>query len=303
MRILITGVSGFLGRHLAPALMSDGHGVFGLGLMDGVCTDGVVEECVDILDRDALVAAVDRLAPDCIVHLAGLSHVGQSWSRMSDYFAVNVLGVENIVEAAGGRRVLLASSSEVYGLVPEEEQPIPESRRPAPANPYALTKAVAERLVLASGGLVVRLFNLVGPGQSPSFALPGFADQLAAQRGERSASLAVGNLGARRDFVHVADAADAIKILAGSDAHGEVFNIAGGEAVSIEQALGELVEIAGLDVTLEVDPERMRPIDVPLVCGDSTKLESLGWKTRRGRRQALRDLWKTTCAGERQSPA
>ncbi|MFQ5527144.1 MAG: NAD-dependent epimerase/dehydratase family protein [Thermoanaerobaculia bacterium] len=293
MRILITGVSGFLGRHLASTLLTDGHEVFGLGLADGG-TAGVVEEHVDVLDRSALQAAIRRIDPASVVHLAGLSHVGESWVRMPSYFAVNVMGAENVVAAAGDRQVILASSCEVYGAVPEDEQPIAEDRPPAPRNPYGLTKAAAERFVLGAGGLVVRMFNLVGPGQSSEFALPSFAAQLAAQCSEASATLSVGNLEARRDFVHVADAADAFVILLRDGARGEIYNLASGDPVSIEDALNELIQVADMAVTVRVDPARLRPVDVPLVCGTASNLEALGWTARRGRVQGLEDLWRAT---------
>ncbi len=294
MRILITGISGFLGRRLAVSLLEAGHSVAGLDLGLQIGIEDVVTESVDILDRSALTAAVARLEPDCVVHLAGLSHVGQSWKRMPEYFDVNVIGAENALAAADGRKFILASSSEVYGAVPENEQPIAEDRRPAPRNPYGLTKAAAERLVLAGGGVVTRMFNLAGPGQSQLFALPSFAGQLAAQAGAVSPILLVGNLEARRDFVHVADAAEAFLKLVERGVEGEIYNLACGEAVSIEEALNELIRVAGIQVSVRVDPERLRPVDVPLVTGDATKLGELGWRARRGWKGALADLWEAT---------
>lgn len=281
-----------MGRHLASALIARGDEVLGLGLGDGERPAGVREERVDILDLPALSAAIERMEPDCVIHLAGLSHVGKSWREMPAYFAVNVLGAENVTVAAGDRMMILASSSEVYGTVAEAEQPIVEDCPVAPRNPYGLTKAAAERLVLGRGGLVARMFNLIGPGQSPEFALPSFAAQLAAQRALGAATLKVGNLEARRDFVHVADAADAFVTLVSAGEPGQVYNLATGEALSIGRVLGELIEIAGLEVELQVDPARLRPVDVPVVRGSAAKLEDLGWRPKRGRRRALAQLWR-----------
>ncbi len=180
MRVLITGVSGFVGFRLARHLAAQGHEVAGTYLRDRPDLAGVELFDLDLLDETLLAETVDTVEPQVVVHLAGLSHVGESWSRPADYFRVNVLGSENLVRAAAGARLIAASSAEVYGTVPESDQPISESRSVAPESPYALTKAAMERLVLAEGGLVVRSFNIVGPGQAQNFALPAFTRQLVA---------------------------------------------------------------------------------------------------------------------------
>lgn len=302
MRVLITGISGFLGRHLAPKLLAEGHQVSGIRLDEGEALEGVVEKQVDILNPSTLNGVVSEMAPEVVVHLAGLSHVGRSWDQMPQYFAVNVLGVENILAAAPAARVVLASSSEVYGLVPAANQPIAESRRPAPRNPYGLTKAAAERLVLASGGVVVRMFNLVGPGQEGTFALPSFAEQLADQMERDSAVLKVGNLEARRDFVHVSDGAEAFVTLVEHGDSGETYNLGSGTPVSIREALDRLIKITGLTVSVEVDAERLRPVDIPLLCADTSKLSKLGWRPRRSLPRALEDLWQVTKASTPAAP-
>jgi GDP-4-dehydro-6-deoxy-D-mannose reductase len=206
-----------------------------------------------------------------------------------------VLGTENITAAAAaaGVRVVLASSAEVYGPVPEAEQPIAETRPIAPTSPYALTKACAERFVLAAGGVVVRAFNVVGPGQSEIFALPGFAAQLARiARGENAPALRVGNLEARRDFVHPEDAASGFEAAMRSGAPGAVYNMASGEARSIGEALSLLVAASGLVVRIEEDPERLRPADIPMLRGDGSRLRALGWRPRRSLEEAIEDLWR-----------
>lgn len=292
MRVLITGVSGFVGPHLARLLLERGGRVAGTHLGPVPELDGVELFEADVLDGARVEEVVRRVDPDTIVHLAGLSHVGASWQRMPEYFRVNVLGTENVLAAARGRRILLASSAEVYGLVPPAEQPIDENRPLDPRTPYALTKASAERLAIAAGGSVVRCFNLVGPGQAPHFALPSFARQLARLRvaeGERI--LRVGNLSAERDFVHVADGAEALRILAGSAEPGEVYNLASGSSFSIAEALDRLMAIAEVAARLEKDPSLFRPVDMPLLRGDASRLRALGWEPHRGLDEALRELW------------
>jgi GDP-4-dehydro-6-deoxy-D-mannose reductase len=217
---------------------------------------------------------------------------------MPEYFRVNVLGTESLLAAAAGRRVVVASSGEVYGVVPEPEQPIGEQRQVAPITPYALTKAAAERLSLARGAVVARCFNLVGPGQSPRFALPAFAGQLAAiGRGEREAVLRVGNLSARRDFVHVDDGVEAYRLLAERGQPGEIYNLASGRAFSLAEALDRLMAISGVRARIEIDPARMLAVDLPLLAGDAGRLRALGWQPRRGLDEALADLWAEASGG------
>ena len=301
MHVLITGIGGFIGPRLARALLAQGHRVSGTWLESAPlpAPDPILEEVelhhADLLDRSSLDRAFAAARPDAVVHLAGLSHVGESWKRPGEYFRVNVLGTENLLEAAGDRRVVLASSAEIYGPVPVEQQPIHEELLPDPRSPYALTKAAAERLALARGAVVARAFNLVGPGQAPGFALPSFARQLAEiSRGAPNGTepvLKVGNLSARRDFVHVDDGADAFRVLIESGRPRAIYNIASGQAVSIAEALDRLCAVSGVKPRVEQDPERMRPVDLPLLLGDGGRLRKLGWEPRRTLDQALADLW------------
>jgi GDP-4-dehydro-6-deoxy-D-mannose reductase len=295
MRILITGISGFVGPRLARHLLAQGDAVSGTYLdvpppMPDL--EAVDLHEADLLDPVALDRVIAEVDPEAVVHLAGLSHVGESWKRMGEYFRTNVIGTENLLKAAVGRRVVVASSAEVYGLVPPERQPIREEEPVDPRTPYAMTKAASERLAYAHGAVVVRAFNLVGPGQSPAFALPTFAAQLAAiARGEQEPVLKVGNLSARRDFVHVDDGAAAFRLLAEKGEPGGTYNLASGTAFSIAEALERLKRVSGVDAQIEIDPERMRPADLPLLLGDSRRLRALGWRPERTVDQALADLW------------
>ena len=297
MRVLITGVTGFIGCHLARRLTSAGARVFGLAAdrpAGSVCELFETELFeTDILDRPALARAVERCAPDAVVHLAGLSHVGQSWDRPGDYLRVNFTGTRNVLEAAGGCRTIVASSAEVYGKVPEDEQPIREDRPLEPVTPYAMTKACAEEIARDHGAIVARAFNVIGAGQSRDFAMPSFAAQLAAIRdGDRPALLRVGNLSPRRDFLHVADAASAYQTLIERGEPGEVYNVASGEAWSIGEILDRLRAVSGVSVDVERDELRVRRVDIPLLLGDSQRLRALGWAPRHDLDQAVRDVWQ-----------
>lgn len=291
LRILVTGATGFVGRRLAERLAATGHCVGAVAIDQHELPCASERFALDIRDAAALAGAVARFAPDRIVHLAALSHVGESWRRIPDYFAINVLGVEHVLAAARSSPVLFMSSAEVYGLVPNEAQPISELRPVSPRNPYALTKAAAERLALAAGATVVRSFNLIGAGQAPSFALPSFAAQLAAIERGAPPLLSVGNLSARRDFIHVDDAVTALARLTENPQPGAVFNLASGIDHSIAELLERLIVLSGLSVRCAEDPEKLRPVDVPRLCGDASRLRALGWEPERGVEAALRDLF------------
>lgn len=292
MRVLITGVAGFVGLRLARYLLERGETVVGTWIGVPPALAGLEAVEADVLDRKALERAVVGADPEVVVHLAGLTHVGESWKRLADYFQVNVLGTENLLNLAAGRRVLIASSAEVYGAVPDAEQPVAEDRMPRPQSPYALTKAAVERLALERGAVVVRSFNLVGAGQAPHFALPSFARQLARiEAGRMPPVLSVGNLEARRDFLHVLDAVGAYALLAERGDRGGIYNLGSGRDRSIREMLELLREISGVRARVEVDPDRLRPIDVPLLKAATCRLERLGWCSRHTIEAAVEEIW------------
>jgi len=214
---------------------------------------------------------------------------------MPDYFWVNVVGTENVLAAAGGRKTVVVSSADVYGPVPRDEQPISEDRRVAPHTPYALTKAAAERLAMFSSAVIVRSFNLVGPGQNPNFSLASWASRLSAiSRGEREPVLEVGDLSTWRDFVHVDDGAAAYRLLADKGRPGTIYNLASGRAVQMRDALGRLLEISGVRAEVKEGVYPSRPFDIPYLSGDASRLRALGWEPRRSLDDALSDLWRET---------
>ncbi|MCG8461636.1 MAG: GDP-mannose 4,6-dehydratase [Holophagales bacterium] len=294
MRALITGITGFVGRHLARHLEAQG-GYEVRGLATHLEPDDRERPdfySVDVEDRDALKETVADCDPDVILHLAGLSHVGESWKRPGDYLRVNFGGTRNLVHAADGRRVIFASSAEVYGNVDESQQPIREVQPLDPRSPYAMTKACAEEVALDHDAIVVRSFNTIGPGQARLFALPSFASQLAAiHRNEAEPVMRVGDLSPQRDFLHIDDAVRGYEAILRDGRQGEIYNLASGTATSIAEAVERLMAVSGVKAEVVRDPARVRPVDIPLLQGDTHRIQQLGWQPELDLERALRDLW------------
>ena len=301
-RVLVTGAEGFVGRRLVPRLLERGATVIachapGVFPASRPPHGGFDWAELDVRDRGAVARLFLEHAPDAVVHLAGLSDVGASWQRIDDYYRVNVEGTEFVAAAARALpkpcRLIVASSAEVYGKVPESELPVGEDRPLRPRSPYAMTKASVERLTLDRGAIAARSFNLIGPGQSVQFALPSFAAQLAQiEAGRKEPVLRVGNLTSRRDFIHVDDGADAYVVLVEHGEPGSAYNIARGKAIELAAALRRLIEISGVTTEVVQDPDRLRPADVPVLCGDASRLRALGWSPRRSFDEALEAIWE-----------
>lgn len=301
MRALVTGAAGFVGCHLARALLAEGHEVVGT-LQPGhdapTGLAGVSWVEMELTSSDSIEAALDQARPDRVFHLAAQASVGESFRDPLSTWEVNATGTLRLAEAIrGDTRLLFISSAEVYGVVPEAEQPIREQRRLHPTNPYAASKAAAEMAVLEAAhahgthAVIARSFNHTGPGQDPRFALAAFAGQLAAMRGGSAEPvLRVGNLQARRDYLDVRDVARAYLMLIEQGAPGEIYNVAAGEPRSMAELVEMLIELSGTGARVEVDPARVRPLDVPLLSGDPSALRALGWSPEIPLRQTLADL-------------
>jgi GDP-4-dehydro-6-deoxy-D-mannose reductase len=289
VRVLITGSKGFVGHWLAAHLQACGDEVFG------------VDTEVDITLLSPLVDSVTGWEPDWICHLAAQASVGASWSGQARTYEVNVIGTVNVLEAALAcrrrPRVLLISSSEVYGRVRPDQLPIAEDQPLAPINPYAASKAAAElvgRQAWLGSDLEVitaRPFNHTGPGQRTDFVVPALAQQVAQAAQNGATSLRTGNLGARRDLSDVRDVVRAYRMMLLAGEPGEVYNVCRGESQSIQSIAERLLELAGVAIPIEVDPERVRPVDIPDLRGDGTKLHrATGWSPEIDLDQTLRDI-------------
>ena len=218
--------------------------------------------------RGRLTEAVTAAGPDAICHLAAQASVGASWEDASGTFAVNAVGTLNLIDAAlacrSRPRVLLVSSSEVYGHVTPDALPLREDHPFMPVSPYAASKAAAELIGLQAWlgqGLEViraRPFNHTGPGQRPDFVVPSLARQVAAAAASGATTLQTGNLDVRRDLTDVRDVVRAYRELLEHGAPGQVYNVCRGEAVQIRDVARRLMAIAGVDLRIVVDPARVR---------------------------------------------
>ncbi len=265
-----------MARWLLAHLQSAGDQVIGL------------DAEVDVTDEPALVDAVTAAAPEAICHLAAQASVGSSWTDPASTYNVNTFGTLNLLTAALAchrrPRVLLISSSEVYGRVPIDRLPIREDQPFAPTSPYAASKAAAELIGMQAwlgNGLEViraRPFNHTGPGQRPDYVVPALAQQVATAAAAGVPVLETGNLQVRRDITDVRDVVRAYRALLETGAPGEVYNVCRGQAVSIEDVARRLVALAGVDLEIVVDPARVRPADLPELRGDASRLHAVtGW--------------------------
>jgi GDP-4-dehydro-6-deoxy-D-mannose reductase len=298
-RVLVTGASGFVGRHLCAALAEAGHEV--LAAVGDDAELPYASRSLDVRDPRSVRATVEWAGElDAVIHLAAITFVPDAAKTPADVFDVNLQGTVHLLDAlsdsGSSARTVFVSSSEVYGA--PESLPVTEDHPLAPRNPYAISKAAADQLcqyltdAYGAGIVRARPFNHSGPGQSDSFVLSSFARQLAEiEAGARDAVLRVGNLDTARDFLHVADVVDAYMRLLDVDSVGEAFNVCSGNAYRIGDALDTLIGFIEVEVTVETDPDRLRPVDVPESRGSVDKLHGApGWQPTSACETLLREL-------------
>jgi GDP-4-dehydro-6-deoxy-D-mannose reductase len=309
MRILITGITGFVGSHLAEWALDRGVEVVG-----AVRWRSNTEHIDHILERLTLVpsdlrelssarALIERAAPDYVVHLAAQSFVAASWQTPAETLMTNAIGQMNLFESIrqlGARtRFLVIGSSEEYGLVYADELPIRETNPLRPLSPYAVSKVTQDLMGFQywkSYGLDIvraRAFNHTGPRRGDAFATSNFAKQIAEiEAGLREPVVMAGDLKPTRDFSDVRDIVRGYWALLERGTAGEVYNLCSGVDWSIERVLGFLMSqstVRGIEV--RTDPARLRPSDVPVLRGSAEKAErAVGWRTRIPIEQTLGDL-------------
>jgi len=310
MRVLITGITGFVGSHLAEHLLDRGHEVHGIERWRSK-HDNVrhltghkrlhLHYC-DIRDASAVHEVLGSVKPVRIFHLAAQSFVPTSWLAPAETLSTNIMGQLHLFEAIRQLKmdpvIQIAGSSEEYGIIYPRELPIKESNPLRPLSPYGVSKVGQDLLgyqYFKSYGLRVirtRAFNHTGPRRGEVFVLSNFAKQIASiEAGQQEPVLRVGNLTARRDFTDVRDVVRAYWVATEKGKPGEVYNISSGKDYTIKSLLGKLRKLALVKFEVREDPERMRPSDIPRLLGDCSRFRKLtGWKPEIPIDQTLSDL-------------
>ncbi|MCQ3935853.1 MAG: GDP-mannose 4,6 dehydratase [Chloroflexi bacterium] len=289
---LITGISGFVGRHLREELFRAGWQVYGFDMRAA----GENVFVGDLSDRALLSQVMFDCQPDAIFHLAGIIKSNDS----EEYYKSNLFGTLNLLEAIMQSELrpnlLVASSSAVYGLT-KSARPITERSPLRPVTEYAVSKAAQETAALRyhyAFGLpvvIVRMFNLLGPGQSPDLACSAFARQIALAELSGETEIVTGNLDAKRDFVDVRDAVRAFALLAEKGGAGQIYNICSGRAVAIQKCLREMMSQSRKQLSARIEAARVQKNDVPVQVGSFQKLHKVtGWNPRISLKQSLSDL-------------
>lgn len=306
-KILITGLTGFAGTHLAHLLSQNPEN----SLSGTYYSQDSVEQLgdlaksidlhkVDMTQKDQVDALIAATNPDEVYHLAAQTSPSDSIKDPQATYLTNISSQSYLFEALkshNNTKILIISTSEIYGAVLSSDLPIDEDTPLRPVTPYAVSKiacdymalqyAIAEKMHI----IRVRPFNHIGPGQAPKFVLPSFAKQVAAiEKGEQEPVMKVGNLAARKDFSDVRDIVRAYVFLMEKGEAGDVYNVGAGKSVTIQDLLDMLLKQSKKEIRVEVDPQFFRPIDTPDVVCDTTKIATLtGWKPEISIEQTITD--------------
>ena len=310
MRVLITGITGFAGSHLAEYILANHPDVRVFGFvrwrsrMDNIVhiQNKVELHEADIKDVISLKKALADIKPDRIFHLAAQSFVPASWRLPAETFAINAIGQINLFEALLSLKlnpkIHIAGSSEEYGHVNPDEVPMKETNPLRPLSPYAVSKVAQDLLAYqyfkSYGMKTVRTrgFNHTGPRRGDVFVTSNFAKQIAEiEKRKKEPVIHVGNLEAKRDFTDVRDIVRAYWLAAEKGEDGEVYNVGTGKAMAMKEMLDILLSLSKAKVKIKMDPERLRPSDVPILQSDCSKFVRLtGWKPQIPLEQTFKDL-------------
>jgi len=287
-KVLIFGVGGFVGGYLADELAHHGYEVVGSDINEPKFIDKF--SCFktgNLLDKECVQKIVDEIKPDAIINLAAISSVGQSWNMPDVTMQVNVIGAINLMEAARRLdklpKLMFIGSSEEYQI---SDVPIDEKTPLNANNPYGISKITQEQFVelyrerYGMKIYYVRPFNHTGIGQRDSFVLPSFCKQAAEidMSGEPGV-IHVGNLAAERDFSDVRDIVRAYRMILESSDCKKIYNVGSGEAYKLEELLKYIVSLSNQKIDIQVDEDRFRPIDTPVICCNHELItEELGWR-------------------------
>ena len=298
--VLVTGANGFVGNHLVKELAENGYRVVGVSGKGGLKEESlhISKHLALDLTKPSETKSIDFKKVDCIIHLAGLAAVRDSFNEPMKYIQTN-MGIElNLFEAALSQnsypKFLIISSGSLYD--PKAGLPLTENSEILPTSPYAVSKIGQEQLAryYMSRGfecVIVRPFNHIGPGQGPGFIAPDLALQIIQAKASGKKDIAVGNLATKRDYTDVRDIVRAYRLLLEKGKSGEVYNVCSSRAYSGQQLLNGLVRAAGIKVNPKPDPLKNRPADNPIIYGDYTKLQqATEWKPEISLEKTLADI-------------
>lgn len=281
-KVLIFGIGGFVGRYLALEFINSGYSVIGSDIQHNENIPSVIDfHEADLLDAEAVLSLVEENEPDIIFNLAAVSSVGASWEMPQITISINVIGALNIMEAVrkSGKKskIMFIGSSEEYEF---KDKPIDEKTPLNANNPYGISKMTQERFAdvyrerYGMQIYCVRPFNHTGIGQNDSFVLPSFCKQVAEiEKSGKAGVIKVGNLTAERDFSNVKDIVRAYRMIVESDDCTVVYNVGSGKAYKLSKLLKYIVSLSKQKIAVEIDSERFRPIDTPVICCDYRKIK------------------------------
>jgi len=291
MKAFIVGGAGFVGSYLIEHLKDCYNWDISVTKLPHevlVTTDAAVFD-LDILDKKSIISLLNEIKPDYVFHLAAQSSISVSWQNPTLTVDININGTINVLdairEATLSPRILLIGSGEEYGYITLDEVPIKESCSTHPGNIYAATKACQNMIghIYAHAYdmdlMMVRAFNHIGPGQSPLFVVSDFCKQVAEIEKElKDPVIRVGNLNVKRDFTDVRDVVKAYGLLMEKGSKDETYNVGSGHAVEIKNILDLILTFSKKDIVIEVDKDKLRPSDVPVIEADIQKLvAATGW--------------------------
>lgn len=291
-QLLVTGLSGFVGRHLRAALAGDPLSQWTL----------LEPASYDLLSQVSLERLMDEGCPDAVVHLAGQTFVPEAFNNPQRTLEVNLIGTLNLLQALKRKgfngTFLYISSGDIYGKVDEINLPVDEHLLPKPRNPYAVSKVAAELLCQQWSYtepwriIVVRPFNHIGPGQNESFVIANMAQQIVRiRKGLQSPQLSVGDVDVSRDFLDVRDVVQAYLQLLLQGENGEVYNLCSGQERVVRDLIHEMAALAGVTIELQQDAARLRLSEQRRVVGSAEKLQKdTGWKPRITITESLRSV-------------
>ncbi len=304
-KVLITGASGFVGSHLTDHLLATSdYTIYGTYRSESPTGSGDRLKFLkaDLQNKSDVDVLLDEVKPDWIFHLAAQSNVPQSIKDPIHTFHANIDSQLNLFLSLKEKemlqtKVLLVTSAEVYGFIRPEDLPVSENTPHRPANPYAVSKIAQDylgfqyQLSYKLPIVRVRPFNHVGPRQAPTFVVSDFAKQIAEiEKSKREPIMRVGNLDAKRDFTDVRDMVRLYPMLLEKGEPGEVYNAGSGKSRSAQEILDGLLALSESKITVEQDPAKMRPSDVPDIFADTKKVkDAIGWEAEIPFEKTLKD--------------